>query len=330
MLSLYYFYFDSGTTNTRAYLIHKGQIIGKGSIPVGSRDSALKHDKAVLMLALKKLYCKILQAGGITNKEVRDIYMSGMVSSPSGIVEIEHLSLPVDFNALKNNIVPYEDKEYFHRILYIVPGLKTLPQGVTASLDTVALANNMRGEEIEVFGILNRCPALGKGRSIIVLPGSHTQAAFLHDGVIENISSTVTGELYHAIVSETILGSSLKGDAGNMEIIPELVCMGYEIIHQYGFNRALYIVRTMELFAESTFAQRMSYMEGVLNGGVMDAVAQIMAGSPGTLAIAGPPIQYLIFSALAEKFFPQFKIMEVPVQQDYPFSVEGFLGLLHG
>lgn len=324
---MYYFYFDSGTTNTRAYLIHNEQIIRSGNIPVGSRDSALKHDKTVLMLALKKLYHKILLAEGLTDKDVQAIYMSGMVSSPSGIVEIEHLSLPVDFKTLKNSIVPYEDSECFNRTIHIVPGLKTLPRGVTASMDTVALANNMRGEEIEVFGILHRFPELGKGRSSIVLPGSHTQAAFLHDGKIENISSTVTGELYHAIVSETILGSSLAGEI-NTEIIPELVCMGYEIIHQYGFNRGLYIVRSMDLFAESTLAQRMSYMEGVLNGGVMDAVAQIMGNSPGTLAIAGPRMQYEIFSALVEKFFPQFKIMEVPVQQDYPFSVEGFLSLL--
>lgn len=328
MLSLYYFYFDSGTTNTRAYLIHCHQIIRRVDIPVGSRDSALKHDRTILMLALKRLYHKILQEENLGDKDVQAIYMSGMVSSSSGMIEIEHLSLPMDFKTLKDSIAAYEDTEFFNRIIHIVPGLKTLPQGVTASLDTVALANNMRGEEIEIFGILHRCPELAAGHSIIVLPGSHTQTAFLCDGRIEDISSTITGELYHAIVSETILGSSLTGGIAE-EIIPELVCMGYEIIHKYGFNRGLYVIRSMDLFAESTLAQRVSYMEGVLNGGVMDAIAQIMKDSSGTIAIAGPHMQYQIFSALVKKFFPQFQIMEVPVRQDCPFSVEGFLSLLY-
>ena len=96
-VSLYYFYFDSGTTNTRACLLKDRTIICRGDIPVGSRDSALHQDRTVLISALKQLYDQLLTKSGITDTQIAEIYMSGMISSPSGLKEIEHLSTPVDF-----------------------------------------------------------------------------------------------------------------------------------------------------------------------------------------------------------------------------------------
>lgn len=326
MLYLYYFYFDSGTTNTRACLLRGQTVLRQAEIPIGSRDSALHQDKSVLISALKKLYDEVLLDAGLSDEAVSYIYLSGMISSPSGLVEIEHLSTPVDFQKLRAGIVTYYEDQFFRRILHIIPGIKTLPQGVTASIETVADANNMRGEETELFGILHRFPDLAMGHSIILLPGSHTQAAFLHDGRIENISSTVTGELYHAVVGHTILGSSLNGEK-KTELLPDLVCMGYDIVHQYGFNRALYVVRSMNLFSDSTLAERRSYIEGVINSGVMDAIVHVMKDKKGAIAVAGPHTQYEIFSAFADRLFPQFKIVEVPVTPALPFAVEGFISL---
>ena len=326
-VSLYYFYFDSGTTNTRACLLKDRTIICRGDIPVGSRDSALHQDRTVLISALKQLYDQLLTKSGITDTQIAEIYMSGMISSPSGLIEIEHLSTPVDFKKLKSSIVVYYEGQFFQRNVHIIPGIKTLPQGTTASVDTVVNANNMRGEETELLGILHRCPGLASGRSIILLPGSHTQAAFLLDGTIENISSTITGELYHALAGHTILGSSINGEKCT-ELLPNMVCMGYDIVHRYGFNRALYVVRSMDLFAGSTLAERRSYLEGVINGGVMDAIVSVTQDKPAPIAVAGPHMQYEIFSAFADKLFPQFKITEVPVTPSFPFAVEGFLSLM--
>ena len=32
---------DSGTTNTRAYVVHNGKVVGSAFQPVGSRDTAI-------------------------------------------------------------------------------------------------------------------------------------------------------------------------------------------------------------------------------------------------------------------------------------------------
>lgn len=320
---MYYFYYDSGTTNTRAYLIRNNQIVQQGERSVGSRNCALMNDNTILKNALQQLYQELLAKEKISDCDVKDIYLSGMISSPSGLIEIEHLSTPLNFSMLKKHAVSFSMEEFGGRSVWIIPGIKTLPPGKKVTACEVANANNMRGEEIEIFGILHRHPELEKGHCCIVLPGSHTQVAFLQDGSIINISSNVTGELYHAIIKETILSSSVAGSE-KTDILPEMVSMGYEALHKFGFNRALYMVRSMELFSDSTLAQRRSYLEGVVNSGVMDAISQAMP-VPCVIAVAGPHIHYQIFSAITASHFPQFKIVEIPASSSLPYSVEGFL-----
>ena len=46
---MYIVYYDSGTTNTRAYLIKDGRIAGRLERQVGARNSALMQDNAVLV-----------------------------------------------------------------------------------------------------------------------------------------------------------------------------------------------------------------------------------------------------------------------------------------
>lgn len=325
---MYIVYFDSGTTNTRIYLLKDWRILDRKSAQIGSRDSALRNDRSVLIRELKRLYDELLCRNRLTQEDVAFVYMSGMISCPSGMVEIEHLSTPVSRQALRQSIVAYYEPDFFGRTVHIVPGIKTIPQGENATLDSVEQVNNMRGEEVEIFGILHRCPALAQGSSIVLLPGSHTQAVFLTDGVIVDMSSNVTGELYNAIVCETILSSSLTGHWEG-ELDPALVRKGYENLHTYGFNRALYIVRSMLLFTDATLAQRRSYMEGVLNGGVMDAIVHTTGTSPAKIAVAGPHSQYQIYQALG-RMFPQFSFLEVPLRKELPFSVEGMCSLAQG
>lgn len=325
---MYTVYFDSGTTNTRVYLLDGQRIADRKSAQIGSRDSALHNDSSILVRELKRLYDELLTRNDLQEQDVSGIYMSGMISCPSGMVEIEHLSTPVSCEKLRQSIVSYEEKSFFGRTIHIIPGIKTLPQGQRATLETVEYVNNMRGEEIEIFGILHRCPQLACGNTIVILPGSHTQAVFLQDGTIIDMSSNVTGELYNAIVCETIISSSLTGQC-DAPLEPAFIRKGYENLHTYGFNRALYIVRSMMLFTDATLAQRRSYMEGVLNGGVMDAILQTGAGAPAQIAVAGPHSQYEVYCALGERF-PQFTITEVPRDPAVPFSVEGLFQLLHG
>ncbi len=318
-------YFDSGTSNTRIYLMQDNRTLDHASRAVGSRDSALAGNRAVLIGALKELYDVLLEKNKLKDSDIDEIWMSGMISCPSGMVEIEHVPTPVDCAALSKKVVEHPEMDYFRRKIKIVPGLKTIPSGVRATLDTVAGVNNVRGEEIEVFGVLRQYPELQKGRVIVVLPGSHTQVLFLTDGVIDDILSNVTGELYSAVCKQSIIGASVEGE-GNTPLDPEQVLQGVRNVEQYGFNRALYIVRSMELFSDSTLAQRRSYLEGVLNAGVMHGISTITKGTPAHIAVAGNRRQYDIITAL-NPAYPQFTISLAETSPAEPFSVAGMISL---
>lgn len=182
-------------------------------------------------------------------------------------------------------------------------------------------------------------PVLEQGRGVLILPGSHTQAVLLEDGCIKDISSNITGELFKAVVSETILGASVAGEE-EWEIDEEMVCLGANNAHIHGFNRALYILRILDLFTEATLNQRRSYLEGVLNTGVMDAVMEAfglkgMVNPAGqgrcpviSLAVAGDRIQQTIYHGLCRKVYPGFHMIAVCPDKDMPFSVSGLLRIL--
>ena len=116
----------------------------------------------------------------------RNLYVRNDLKS-FGLKEIEHLSTPVDFKKIKKRIVVYYEGQFFQRNVHIIPGIKTLPQGMTASVDTVVNANNMRGEETELLGILHRCPDWPAAEHYSASRFPYA-GGISFDGTIENIS----------------------------------------------------------------------------------------------------------------------------------------------
>ena len=326
---MYVMYYDCGTTNTRGYLLKNNHVVQQAAEQIGAKNSALEKDNHRLLRELFVIYESLLKKEGISDSNVQEIYLSGMISSPSGIVEVEHLSTPVSRDRLKNSIVEYYDQKLFQRPLKIIPGIKTVRSGIKVPICETSSINMMRGEETEVFGMLHENSEVNNGTCILILPGRHTQAVLLNDGIITNISSNITGELFQAITKETILGSSVSGD-GSWEISADMVCLGAKNTHLYGFNRALYILRVQDLFTGASLNERRSYLEGVLNVGVMDAV-QKMVGNDGEkirLIVAGHKIQENIYTALCQNLYPHFEICNIKNQNDMPYSVNGVLAML--
>ena len=200
-------YFDSGTTNSRIFVLEGGRILYHDKAGTGCRDAALAGDPSILTRALRRLYQNALDTLHIKDEQVQGIYLSGMATSSSGLQEVEHLSLPAGLRELRENIVSYRENSFFHRELLLIPGLKTCARGVTVSPEEAFLVNNVRGEETEILGIL--CET-GLTDCAVLLPGTHTQAAMVENSRITDLLSTVTGELYGAILRDTIIGSSIE------------------------------------------------------------------------------------------------------------------------
>ncbi|MCR5289118.1 MAG: 2-dehydro-3-deoxygalactonokinase [Treponema sp.] len=320
---MYKVYFDSGTTNSRIYVIDdSGTLIRTTKKAVGSKDTVLKNDKQYLVRELYALYSSTLADLHIDDSQVSSIWLSGMVTSKNGIVEVPYVAIPVTPSILADNIFEYDETTYFCRKLFFIPGIKSVPKGISIDFSNVDLVNNMRGEETEIMGILSKGIAQ-KDTCAIVLPGSHTQIAVLQDGAIVHIISSITGELYKAIKEQTILSEGLV--PLDTSVDEEMVILGYKNLSTYGFNRALYIVRTLLLFTKATDYQRSSYLEGVINGGVLQAIQAVLGKTTKVnIFLAGGSSQYQIYSTIAKQYYPQYTIHQIEEEADAPFSLLGF------
>ena len=203
----YIIYFDSGTTNSRVYLLDRDYNVKfTAKRPVGSRDSAIEGSNMVLIKALKSLYDEVFKKTDAIEEDVEAIYASGMITSPYGLHEIPHIVLPVTLGEFASHIYCHYERKLFERNIYLVPGIKTVG-------DDIAFVNNTRGEEIEALGALADLEAMGASKKIaLILPGSHTHVIYVEDGVLTGIISNFTGEVFQALKEETILSPILSLD----------------------------------------------------------------------------------------------------------------------
>ena len=182
-------YFDSGTSNTRIYLLDfRFQVLYWKKQPIGSKDSAISGSSSVLRKGMKALYDELLETCRLADKDVGQIYASGMVTSPYGLKEVPHCQVPIDVEHFSQKLYPYREEQYFEREIILIPGLRT------DSFD-FTFVNNMRGEEIQVIGVLEDIKGF-TGGSAVILPGSHTHVAYVKQNMIKGILSNFTGELF--------------------------------------------------------------------------------------------------------------------------------------
>jgi 2-dehydro-3-deoxygalactonokinase len=263
-------YFDSGTSNTRAYLLDDAVIVDRSKRNVGSMHVSMNGNNDILLRNLKEMYDDLRDRNHIAQTEPISIFASGMVTCPYGIFEVPHLTTPVSATQLGNCTYAYREDRYFKQTLNLIRGVKTVKDGMLLNVDNIQAVNNMRGEEIETFGILS-CygEACFKERLAIILPGSHTHIVYVAAGEIVDLLSTFSGELFHALTKETILADSI--DLESDQIDERLLLEGVKNLRVYGLNRALYLAHAMKIFAVSDKVGRKSYLTGVIFSGIIDA-----------------------------------------------------------
>ncbi len=172
---------DWGTSSFRAWLIDgSGTILqqiktGQGILQVGngSFENILRENIARLRAT-----------------ENIVIIASGMITSSNGWVETPYLSCPVDISALASGLVCRK---------WTGPGEIWFIPGVSQRFPEPDI---MRGEETQLAGINI------EGDAVVVLPGTHSKWVRMTTGKIEAFTSFLTGELFAAITSHTILAET--------------------------------------------------------------------------------------------------------------------------
>lgn len=320
MKEKYLLYFDSGTSNTRAYLMDDGFNV-KYTIKkaVGSKDSAIAGSNRVLIDGMKELYDEVLAANFLSDGDIADIYASGMVTSPYGLKEIPHLVLPLTVQAFSDSLYPFYEETKFKRNIYLVPGLKTVSEDFS-------FVNNLRGEEIEILGALDelKTQCSDVENVAFILPGSHTHAVYIEGDQLKGIVSNFTGEMFYALKQDTILSPVLSAKCDELDT--DMVQKGVENAKRFGLNRAIYICHAMRIFEQGTPQQRLSYAEGVLMGGVRDSLeyyCEHFWPKCRTMALVADEFMYKLFSTIFSGSSFIDKVVWLPISENKSYGVSG-------
>lgn len=223
---------DWGTSSFRAFRLRGETVIdrvetGQGILSAGDFPAVLRAAIAPWLVA----------------GESR-VLMSGMIGSRQGWVEAPYLPCPADAAGLAAALitVPFENA-----LVRIVPGLTSHDAGGTPEV--------MRGEETQMIG------AAAEG--LICLPGSHAKWARVSNGRIEGFETYLSGEMFAALRSATILGRMME-DAPHD---PQAFITGVQRAGDQGhLLHHLFGVRSLGLMGRLCAASSASYLSGLLIG----------------------------------------------------------------
>lgn len=239
---------DWGTSNFRAFRLDGAAIVdhiptGPGllAIPTGGFPAALSA-----------------AVGPWLHDGERRVLMAGMVGSRQGWVEAPYLPCPADLAALAAAAipVPFDGAE-----VRLLPGL--------SAIDAAGTPEVMRGEEVQLAGILDR---IGPD-ALVCLPGSHSKWVTVAGGRIETFTTHMTGEAFAAIRGHTILGRLMADGPPRPDAFARGVTRSAS---PGGLLHHLFGVRTLGLFGHLPEDQAASFLSGLLIG------HEIRAAAPAT------------------------------------------------
>src|SRR3954465_3536658 len=179
---------DWGTTSMRLWRFSPdGEIIARA-----------RSDHGILKVAGGQFGETLAAAIGDSLTPDVPILMSGMIGSRQGWIEAPYAMCPADIAGLADQLQPVPGNINAR----IVPGVALREAGGRSDV--------MRGEETQILGA-----GLGRGRRLVVLPGTHCKWVLVEDGKILDFVTFMTGEMCQALRRHTILARLMpEADAG--------------------------------------------------------------------------------------------------------------------
>ncbi|SMX47841.1 2-dehydro-3-deoxygalactonokinase [Maliponia aquimaris] len=250
---------DWGTSSLRAFLIGgTGEVLDVVSAPQGIMHVEGRDFDAV--------FHRLVQPW--LRGRVLPIIASGMITSRNGWRETPYIRVPSGAEELARNLVTHEASGGVR--LWFVTGMTTERDGAP---------DVMRGEEAQIVG----ATGADMGDGVYVMPGTHSKWITVAGGRIEDYATYMTGEIFGALKSHTILGT-LMTDGGfsseGFHLGAEAgLSGGGELLHR------LFNVRTLPLFGRIGPEMTADYLSGLLIGTEIGAAAGGLDGA--TITIVG-------------------------------------------
>jgi len=270
---------DCGTTNSRVYIVNdQSQTIGKAKKKVGVKDTAITGSNEALKNGLKDTFYDALSNAALELKDIMFVLSSGMITSEIGLLEIPHLWAPVSINDLAYNIKTVHDASIFpvDIPLHFIRGIKNTYNPKTTTFKDVGLLDFMRGEETQVAGLLSTYD-IELPTTIVVL-SSHTKFISIDkDRKILGSITTVSGQVYEAIIKETFIGKSIRkndSDDHTFYIEPEIIEAAHNWVTRAGFLRSMLIPRFLDVLLNTKWYERKLFVEAAIAAEDMRVINQ--------------------------------------------------------
>lgn len=255
---------DGGTSNTRTYLwTASGQVLTQRSQAIGAKMSAINGSNQVWKTTIHNMIESMLTECAVSDNDIQGIYMSGMLTSDLGILEVPHLTAPVCMKNYQEHLVRVHLPEVFSKEIVLIPGIKNTLSN-PESLDSLRTFDIMRGEETETYALIEQYGS--DQNTIYILPGSHNKYVFIDENcTVLATSTTLSGELLNSIVNDTIVASSVDHGFPTMEHYNlEMIQYGCEMHRKEGIGRALFLTRLFDRFGKQSKYNLQNYVLGVV------------------------------------------------------------------
>lgn len=251
---------DTGTTNTRVKIWNRETLIGQASRAIGVRDTAITGSKKKLISAIKDTLSTAVTTAGLVVDKLDLILASGMLTSNVGLLEVPHVVAPVGATALAAGMVKRCIPSICRQPIWFIPGVRnTMDVLVPEHID---LMDIMRGEEVEVFGLIAKMNLTGP--AVFILPGSHSKFVPVDDnGQIVGCVTTMAGELLDMFSKNSILADAVDHGFSTKLNVP-VFWQGVRCYQRLGLGRALFTVRLLDQFTQYTLEDKRSYLLGIV------------------------------------------------------------------
>jgi 2-dehydro-3-deoxygalactonokinase len=276
---MYFATIDCGTTNSRVYIVNeKAEILGKAAKKVGVKDTVINGSNEVLKNGLKNTFYAALDDANLKLSNIKFAISSGMITSEIGLLEIPHIWAPANINDLAKNIKKVQDTSIFpiDIPIYFIRGIKNKYDPQETTIKDVGRLDFMRGEEAQIAGLFYIYD-LGLPLTVVIL-SSHTKFISIDEykNVLGSIT-TVSGQVYEAIIKETFVGKSIRKDDDFDDedyLNKEIINIAYECVKNTGFLRSLLIPRFMDTLLKTKWYERRLFIESVIASEDMRAINQ--------------------------------------------------------
>lgn len=277
-------YVDTGTTNTRVWLVSGEQILAEARAPVGVRDTAREGSSQRLRMTLRDLTTRLQQEA---SAEAQYVGAAGMITSALGLLEIPHILAPAGLSEIGAAVRCCSFADVTDLPVYLVPGVRCGPS--KCNLPDIATADIIRGEETLCCGLFTA--GFLKPPGTVFTLGSHWKAISLDaEGRIVSSATSLSGELIHVLQTQTVLASSVPQErpAGLDETWMQA---GIDEQRRSGLARALFCVRLLEQRTDGSPEQRLSFLIGVVIGSdLMPLLESGRLGDDQSVLLTGNPV----------------------------------------